>query len=60
MLRLPLYVLNNQPGVETNNTYFAFIWYLILNWFFFRWVITEGEKYDIEYNVKMRDMQVTN
>jgi len=30
----------------------------ILKEYYDKWVITEGEKYDIEYNVKMRDMQI--
>lgn len=30
----------------------------ILKQYYDKWVATEGEKYDIEYNVKMRDMQI--
>lgn len=30
----------------------------ILKEYYTKWVATEGEKYDIEYNVKMRDMQI--
>jgi len=41
------------------HNYFYFQ-YLKMIQFFFRWVNTEGEKYDIEYNVKMRDMQVSS
>ena len=34
--------------------------YFLTKTTFSRWVATEGEKYDVEYNVKMRDMQVTH
>ena len=30
----------------------------ILISFFFRWVATEDEKYDLEYSVKLRDLQI--
>lgn len=30
----------------------------ILKEYYDKWVATEGEKYDIEYTVKMRDMQI--